>query len=417
MRRAGTSFHYGYVVLLLIVLAVFGSLGLGRFGYTSILPAMQASLNLTNAQAGELQSWNLLGYVLAALVSGLLAARYGPRVVIAASLCLAGVAMALTGLVPTLDGARVGRFLAGVGGAGGNVPGMALVSAWFGARRRGLASGAAVGGSSLGLIVTGPLVPAILDRYGADGWRVCWYVLGAMALGIAILSAFFLRDQPADRGLRPLGESEAERLRSGAGDLASSFDWARVWRSRTLWHLAAVYFAFGFSYVIYATFFIRFLVGEGGFTTRDAGLLWLTMGVVSGASGFLWGGISDRWGRRVALMGVFTLQGSAFLVCGLGGFSSLVYLSAGLFAITAWSVPALMAALSGDVFGGRLAPAALGLMTGTMGIGQAVGPYVAGRIADAAQSFAPAFLLAGFVSLVLGAGASCLLPRRPPGDT
>jgi MFS family permease len=120
MQRAGAPFHYGYVVLSLIVLAVFASLGLGRFGYTSILPAMQAGLKLTNTQAGELQSWNLLGYVLAALVAGLLAARYGPRLVIAVSLVLAGVAMALTGFIPTLDGARVGRFLAGVGGAGGN---------------------------------------------------------------------------------------------------------------------------------------------------------------------------------------------------------------------------------------------------------------------------------------------------------
>jgi sugar phosphate permease len=210
MQRNGIRLHYGYVVLALIVLAVFGSLGLGRFGYTSILPAMQAGLGLSNAQAGELQSWNLLGYVLAALFSGLLATRYGPRRVIAGSLCLAGAAMALTGFVPTLEGARLGRFLAGVGGAGGNVPAMALVSAWFGARRRGLASGVAVGGSSLGLMVTGPLVPAVLGRFGAEGWRVSWYLLGAMALGVAMACAFLLRDRPAERGLRPLGETEAD---------------------------------------------------------------------------------------------------------------------------------------------------------------------------------------------------------------
>jgi MFS family permease len=63
----------------------------------------------------------------------------------------------------------VGRFLAGVGGAGSNVPAMALLSAWFGARRRGLAAGAGVGGSSVGLIVTGPLIPAILQRGGEEG--------------------------------------------------------------------------------------------------------------------------------------------------------------------------------------------------------------------------------------------------------
>jgi MFS family permease len=347
------------------------------------------------------------------MFAGILATRYGPRVVISASLLITGLAMILTGLIPTFEGARAGRFLTGVGGAGGNVPAMGLVSAWFGVRRRGLASGAGVGGSSLGLMVTGPLIPALLSRYGDDGWRVCWYVLGGMALGICVLCVLLMRDRPEEQGLRPLGETEAERRQYGAGNPTSSLEWAGVWTSRALWHLATVYFAFGFSYVIYATFFIRYLVGEGGFTARDAGLLWLQVGVVSGISGFVWGGISDRWGRRIALMAVFALQGTSFLAFGLAGAVPVIYLSAGLFAISAWSIPALMAALAGDVFGARLAPAALGLMTVVMGIGQAIGPYIAGRIADAAHSFAPAFLTAGAVALSLGVGGSFLL--RPGG--
>jgi MFS family permease len=407
-----SSARHGLAILALIVLAVFGSLGLGRFGYTSILPAMQQGLQLTNTQTGELQSWNLFGYLLAAAFAGLLAARYGPRVVISASLLLTAVAMILTGFLPTFDGARVGRFLAGVGGAGGNVPAMGLVSAWFAVRRRGLAAGAAVSGSSLGLIVTGPLIPSIVRRYGEDGWRVSWYALGGLAVGVFVLCAWLLRDRPEERGLTPLGEIETERRQRGAGDWASPLAWASVWRSRVLWHLAAIYFAFGFSYVIYATFFIRYLVGEGGFTTGSAGLLWLQIGVVSVISGFLWGGVSDRWGRRAALMGVFAVQGTAFLVFGSTRALPLVYVSAGLFAVTAWSVPALMAASAGDIFGARLAPAAIGLATLVMSVGQAIGPYLAGRIADAAHSFAPAFLAAGGVAVIMGAGGSWLLGAR-----
>jgi MFS family permease len=410
------STRHGFGILALIVLAVFGSLGLGRFGYTSILPAMQLGLGLTNTQTGELQSWNLLGYLLAAAFAGLLAARYGPRVVISASLLLTALAMILTGFLPTLDGARLGRFLAGVGGAGSNVPAMGLVSAWFGAKRRGLASGAAVSGSSLGLMVTGPLIPGIVSRYGGDGWRVSWYALGGLALGACVLCAWLLRDRPEERGATPLGEIEAERRQRGAGDRASPLAWASVWRSRVLWQLAAIYFAFGFSYVIYATFFIRYLVGERGFSAGSAGLLWLQVGVASVISGFIWGGVSDRWGRRAALLGVFAVQGTAFLVFGSTRALPMVYLSAGLFAVTAWSVPALMAAAAGDIFGARLAPAAIGLVTLVMSVGQAVGPYLAGRIADAAHSFAPAFLAAGGVAVIMGAGGSWLLgPRRRRG--
>ena len=410
---SSSRIHYGLVVLALIILAVFGSLGLARFGYTSILPAMQDSLKLTNTQTGELQSWNLTGYLLTVVFAGLLAARFGPRVVISVSLLITATALTLTGLVPTFGGARLGRFLAGVGGAGGNVPAMALVSAWFGARRRGLASGAGVGGSSLGLMVTGPLIPVILNQYGAEGWRVCWYVLGTMALGVFVLCVLFLRNRPEDVGLNPLGETEAERARRGAENRASSLDWSLVYRSRVLWHLAAIYFAFGFSYIIYSTFFVRYLMKECGFSKDDAGVLWLTIGMVSVLSGFIWGSISDRWGRRLALMGVFALQGLSFLLFGLSRELPAVYLSAGLFAVTAWSIPALMAALSGDVFGARLAPAALGLMTIVFGIGQALGPYLAGRMADATRSFSSAFVTAGLVALVLDAGGSYWLRPRP----
>lgn len=412
-RTTAARTRHGLAILALIVLAVFGSLGLGRFGYTSILPAMQLGLGLTNAQTGELQSWNLCGYLLAAAFAGLLAARYGPRVVVSAALLLTALAMILTGLLPTFDGARAGRFLAGVGGAGSNVPAMGLVSAWFGVKRRGLAAGAAVSGSSLGLMVTGPLIPNIVSRYGGEGWRVSWYALGCLALGVCALCAWLLRDRPEQRGVMPLGEIEAEGRQRGVGDRASPLAWESVWRSRVLWHLAAIYFAFGFSYVVYATFFIRYLVGESGFTAGSAGLLWLQIGVVSVISGFIWGGISDRWGRRTALMGVFVVQGTAFLLFGSTRALPLVYVSAALFAITAWSVPALMAASAGDIFGARLAPAAIGLVTLVMGVGQAIGPYLAGRIADATHSFAPAFLAAGGVALIMGAGGSWLLDPRP----
>ncbi len=83
--------HYGIVVLAMIVLAVFSSLGLGRFGYTSILPAMQSGLGLTNTQTGELQAWNLIGYLLTVVFAGVLAARYGPRVVISISLLIVAI--------------------------------------------------------------------------------------------------------------------------------------------------------------------------------------------------------------------------------------------------------------------------------------------------------------------------------------
>jgi MFS family permease len=227
--------HYGIVVLGLVVLVVFSALGLGRFGYTSILPAMQEALQLSNTQTGVLQSWNLLGYLVTVVIAGVLAARFGPRVVISFALLVVSAGMLLTGLIPTFGAACVGRFLAGVGGAGCNVPAMALVSAWFATRRRGMATGLAVAGSSVGLMVTGPLIPAILERNGREGWRISWYVLAALTLVVFVAVALLLRNRPAEKGLRTIGESEAEQSSGRAvAPGGSSLDWGSVYRSGLL---------------------------------------------------------------------------------------------------------------------------------------------------------------------------------------
>jgi predicted MFS family arabinose efflux permease len=233
-----------------------------------------------------------------------------------------------------------------------------------------------------------------------------------LTLLVFVAAALLLRNRPAEKGLRPIGESEIERNSSPAAAAASALDWGSVYRSRLLWKLAGIYFGFGFSYIIYSTFFVRYLTGEAGFSRAGAGRLWLQVGVVAIVGGFLWGSVSDRWGRRSALLWVFGLQGAAFLLFGIGRDGWSVYLSAALFALTAWSIPALMAALCGDLFGARLAPAALGLITLVFGLGQALGPYLAGVMADVTRSFAPAFLLAGTIALAVGGGGSLTLHKQ-----
>jgi len=80
------------------------------------------------------------------------------------------------------------------------------------------------------------------------------------------------------------------------------------------------------------------------------------------------------------------------------------------FGISAWSIPAIVAAFSGDIAGARLAPAALGMVTVIFGIGQALAPYVAGRLADASGTFSYSFMLTAFIALA-GAIGSLLLNR------
>jgi MFS family permease len=300
--------------------------------------------------------------------------------------------------------------LTGIGSAGTNVPAMGMVSAWFSPKRRGLAAGVVVAGSSLGLVASGAAVPPLLEHYPAAGWRVCWVVFGVAAIAVAACAGAVLRSRPQASSANAAPSERAEQR--GADPEGGRATLLRLWESPYFRILAAIYFAFGFSYIIYATFFVEHLIRDLGLTKAQAGAVWFRIGVGSIASGFIWGGVSDRFGRRLALMLIFAMQGFCYQIAGFGTSLAAAYTSGVLFALTAWSIPAVVAAASGDAFGPKLAPAVLGWLTVAFGLGQVAGPYLAGILADATGSLSAPFSLAGAVALAFGAGGATLL--RPP---
>lgn len=406
---AARRLDYCWVVLAAGTLAIFGALGLGRFGYTVVLPAMQQGLAMDNTQAGAMASMNLAGYLALSAIGGALAARFGPRRVITAGLLLAGGGMLCTGMAGSYFSAVFWRVLTGFGSGAANVAVMGMWGAWFPVKRRGLAAGIAVTGSSLALILTGFMVPRILSAGGQGGWRSCWYAYGAATLVIAIIAFLLIRSHRSNSA--PDGEITGESL-STATPRSPALQWGLVYRSPSVWRLGLVYVAFGFSYIIYMTFFVKHLVAEGGYSREAAGRLFMTMGWASLLCGFLWGWVSDHIGRRYALVIVYMINATAFALFALWPAPTGFTLSALLFGVTAWSIPAIMAATCGDMLGPRLAPAALGFITLFFGIGQAVAPSVAGAMADAYGSFAPAFLLASVVALGGALGSALLRPVK-----
>ncbi len=405
MSANQSFFHYSWVILFIGTLVVFGSLGLARFGFSVLLPEMQKGLQMDNIQAGMMATCNLVGYLSLSVLGGALAARFGPRAVITVGLLTVGITMILTGIAESFLTATLWRTLTGIGSGASNVPVIGLLAAWFTPRRRGLAAGVVVTGSSLGLIFAGPIVPLVIFVYNPHGWRICWYLFGGLTILIAVAGGFLIRNRPSQMGLKPVGPNAGYSLDSPE---ARALKWADVYKSPTLWHLGMVYMAFGFSYIIYMTFFVKYLIAEGGYTSQEAGNLFMTMGWCSMLCGLIWGSLSDLIGRRMALVSVYCIHGVSFYIFAAWPVPAGFIFSAVLFGFSAWSIPAIMAATCGDVFGPRMAPAALGFITLLFGIAQAFGPGIAGAIADTAGSFSSAFILASVVAFT-GAIAAWLI--------
>ncbi len=380
--------HYGFIIVILSIMVVTGALGFARFGYSMILPFMKEGLSLTYTQMGLLATGNLIGYFIFSIIGGWFATRYSSKKVISSSLMLAGITMILTGFSKNFYQALLFRTATGIGSGGSNVPVMGLLSSWFTSRRRGMASGFAVGGSGIGLLLTGYLVPRWVSNYGPRGWRMSWIYLGAAVILIGVVAWIFLRDRPAEVGLKPIGgvpKGDEKINNPGFGELC---------RNKSLWHLAAIYFTFGFSYIIYATFFAAYIIKERHMHSGLAGNLLSLIGILSIVSGLMWGSISDIIGRKFGFALVSFFQGLSYLIFTLNIGASSFYISAAMFGLTAWSIPAIMAAACGDYCGAKMAPAALGFVTFIFGIGQMISPSIAGYLTDTMGSFNPAFILA-----------------------
>lgn len=410
-KRRGKRLHYGYIVAFVGLLVMLGAQGLGRYGYTMVLPSMREGLALTYSQAGLLAAGAAGGYLASSLVSGLLAARYGPRAVIAVSTMLAGVAMALVGLSPNFGFALAMQIAMGAATAGGAIPVMALMSAWFVVRQRGMAAGIVAGGGGLGFVVTGLLIPPILALYGLLGWRYAWGYMGATVFALGVVGAVVLRNRPEEKGYTAVGSRGGNPAARVGEPAKASMAPLGVYRQRVLWHLASLAFVSGFSQVSYTTFFAAYLTSERGLSAAAAGGLWGLAGLLAMASGFIWGAISDRWGRKEALAAVFVLQGLAFLIFALTDALLGFYLSAILFGLTSRSTMTISAAASSEYVGIVLAPAAFGMTATMAALGLMVGPGIAGYLADLTGTFSTAFIASTITSL---AGVGLALTLKPP---
>lgn len=385
-------FHYAWVIVLAGTLVVFVCLGLGRFALGMLLPAMGASVGLDYAQMGFIGTGNFIGYLVAVVASGALVARLGARKLIFAGMVVVAVSMILVGRARGFSEILFFYVLTGIGSGAANVPVMGLVSHWFGRSWRGKAAGLIISGAGLAIVFSGFLVPVVNDAVGPEGWRLSWTVLGAVSLLGAAVCGMLLRDRPAEMGLEavggddlPPGVEPADRPASGSG-------------RGVILHLGGIYFLFGFTYPVYATFIVITMVHERGFAEAAAGQFWAWVGFLSIFSGPVFGALSDRLGRRAGMVVVFALHTASYLLVAGDLPVGFLYLSIGLFGISAWSIPTIMAATVGDYMGPERAAAALGLITFFFGIGQIAGPAIAGGLAEAAGGFASSYLMAAVMA-------------------
>jgi len=363
------------------------AMGIGRFVYTPILPGMMEELRLTPAEAGWIASANYLGYLLGAFAAAGAWAAGRERPLVLTGLLSGALLAAAMALTDSVTAFLAIRFLAGLASALVMVFLASIVFGRLNAAGRSDLQALHFAGVGVGISISSLMMAGLvsLDAHWPAGW-ICSAVISAVGL----LLVWRMLDASA--------VAKATQHREPA-----------LPKSGALLRLILAYGLFGFGYVITATFLIAIVRQEQGSRLFET-VVWLAAGMAAAPSVFAWAVLSRRIGPAMTfivtcLVEAVGVAASVSLGGAVGPLLGAMLLGGTFVAATAFGLRA--AAL--------LAPEAprriFALMTASFGVGQIVGPIVAGLLAHETGSYFAASMAAS-IALILA--ATIAWPRRTP---
>jgi predicted MFS family arabinose efflux permease len=159
-------------------------LGLARFAYGPLMPALIEARWFSPAEAAYLGAANLAGYLVGAVAGRPLAARVPPRVVLRAMMALVASSFLACAAPLWFAWFLVWRFASGVAGGALMVLAAPAVLPVVPINRRGIASGLIFTGVGLGIAASGSLTPVLLSV----GLGATWLAFGVLCIALTVLA-------------------------------------------------------------------------------------------------------------------------------------------------------------------------------------------------------------------------------------
>jgi MFS family permease len=328
-------------------------------------PALSATFDLTPTDWGILLAAFLAGAGLWQVPSGLLARRYGTRIVSIAGAALLGGASLASAASPSFDVLVGVRFLAGAGAGLFFSPAIALVGSLHAEGRRGVRVGifssAFSAGAGLGVFGSALLIPYI-------GWRGSLAV-GGVALLVLVLAGLLLIPDGAGR---PEPRPPARSLVAPGG----------VLRSRAVWAIGLAFVGLEGASISAGQYFVPFAEQVRGWAPALAGGVGAVFVFPSFFGGPVGGRLVERDARRRTQMLLATAGPASLLFfvpyLGLAG----IVVVAAVFSVGYGMVYAMMYVLAYYLpgVGAPELPLAIGLFNGIQLAGGACVSLVAGDV-------------------------------------
>jgi len=265
--------------------------------YQRVAPAVMTrelarDFELSAASLGNLSAFYFYGYVAVQIPTGLLADRFGPRVVLASGAVLTAIGTLVFALAPSAAFANAGRLAIGTAAGVAFVALMKLATHWMPARQFAFATALALLIGTLGATLAGAPLRMAVDAFG---WRQVMAASACFTAGVAVAIWLVVRDDPSERGFASYFSSDSRGAR--APSIASQL--RDVSRYPVTWAMLVVPGSLSGIVLAFAGLWgVPFLVTQHGFTPRAAASLASAMLVMWAVGGLAFAWISQRAGSR-----------------------------------------------------------------------------------------------------------------------
>ncbi|WP_185961278.1 YbfB/YjiJ family MFS transporter [Telmatospirillum sp. J64-1] len=365
-------------------------LGLARFAYTPLLPALVTEGWLSSSDATYLGAANLLGYLLGALIAAPLARRWPARDILRLAMMLTVISLAACAWNGGLPWLTFWRVLAGATGAVLIVLAGPTVLASVPKGLKPRAIGVVFSGIGIGVVLAGFGVPALVPA----GLGTVWLALAALALGLTLL---------AWRHWPPV-IARSERTEA-----------APTPKLAPLLLFTLAYAGDGIGYVPHTLFLSDYVARGLGLGVGIGGVIWAAFGIGAMLGALFGGWLAGRLGFGPAFalaLGVKAL--AVALPLGLTAIPALA-LSAFLVGLLTPGSVTLASGVAASLAGPAGHMAAWGRMTAAFALTQVVGGYALSALFAAWGDHRPLFAI-GAACLAAGALSALIanhLSRRP----
>jgi predicted MFS family arabinose efflux permease len=253
-------------------------------------------------------------------------------------------------------------------------------------------------GIGLGTLLMPPVAERLIDAFG---WSEAFILIGAVSGVIVVITALFLRRDPAAVGLRPYGAADIpEKTASGVSPApAKSFTFKEALRTRSMWTICLLYFFINICVQVVLVHLVNYAT-DLEISALTAATLVSVIGIGSIAGRLAMGAVADKIGSFNSLLinCIMLLAAMVWLI--FSGQIWMLYIFAVIFGFAYGGEVPQIPLLMGQIFGLQAVMALTGATSAAIRAGGALGSWAGGKVFDVTNSYFIAFVLTAVIALL-----------------